>query len=232
MSVDKLSVFFPVHNEEENITLTLEKGLKILKSLPLLEYEVLLVENGSKDKSPEVVDDLAKKHPGVKSVHIPTGGYGYALRAGFDNAKYDWVIYSDADGQFDFAEITRFLEKADKPKAIWGYRMKRQDPIFRLLAAKGWALSLFILFGLRLKDVDCGFKMVHKSILDKIPKLESTKGGMINAELAYKTRKAGFDIDQVGVTHYPRMAGEPTGVKLDVIIQSYLDLLKLRLKLR
>lgn len=232
MKVDKLSVFFPVHNEEKNIPVTLEKAVTVLRGLPLKEYEVLLIENASKDKTPEIVDELARKFPHVKVLHLSVGGYGYALREGFTKAAYEWVVYTDADGQFDFSEVTKFLEKTDQADVIYSYKIKRSDPFFRILAARGWAFSLFLFFGVRLKDIDTGFKMVNKRVLEKIPPLQSTVGGMINAELAIKARRAGFKVTQVPVHHYPRLTGRPTGVKLNVIVQSYLDLLKLWWKLR
>lgn len=229
--INKLSVFFPIHNEEENIRTTTEKALAVLKELPLKEYEVILVENGSKDKSPEIVDQMAKDFKNVKAVHQNPGGYGYALRAGFESAKYDWIVYTDADGQFDFSEVEKFLEKTDQADVIYGYKIKRSDNFFRIFAAKGWALSLFLFFGLKVRDVDTGFKMVKRQVLEKITPLESTVGGMINAELAIKAKKAGFKITQVPVHHYPRLSGQPTGVKPQVIIKSYLDLLSLWWKL-
>lgn len=232
MKVDSLSVFFPVHNEEKNIPITLEKALAVLKKLPLKKYEVILVENGSSDKSPQVVDTLAKKYPNVKAVHLKVGGYGYALRAGFEHAKYDWVVYTDADGQFDFSEVDKFLKKTDSADVIYGYKIKRSDNFFRVLAAKGWAFSLFLFFGLRIKDVDTGFKMVGSHVLKKISPLESTVGGMINAELAIKAQNAGFKIAQVPIHHFSRLTGSSTGVRPKVIIKSYIDLLNLRWKIR
>lgn len=232
MKMDSLSVFFPVHNEEKNIPITLEKAITVLKKLPLREYEVILVENGSSDKSPQVVDGLAKKYHHVKALHLPVGGYGYALRAGFSNAKYEWIVYTDADGQFDFSEVTKFLEKTDEADVIYSYKIKRSDNLFRVLAAKGWALSLFLFFGLRILDVDTGFKMVRKKVIETIPPLESTIGGMVNAELAIRAKRAGFKLTQVIVHHYPRLLGKSTGVSPHVIIQSYIDLLKLWWELR
>ena len=228
--IKNLTVFFPSYNEEENITETVEKAVRVLKGLKL-DWEVLIINDGSTDKTGEVADNLVKKIPGVKVVHQENGGYGSALRSGFKNAKYDWVVYTDSDGQFDFSEITKFLDKTDEADLLLGYRLKRNDPIYRLLFAKGWALSLFIFFGLALKDVDCGFKMVKKEVLEKIGNLTSTRGGMINAELAIRTKKNGFQIAQIGVNHYPRTKGVPTGASIKVIIQSYLDLLNLWLKL-
>lgn len=227
MNVKRLSVFFPMFNEEGNVEETVEKAIKVLKGLDLEDWEVLIVDDGSKDKTFEIASELSKKHEKVKVYHQANGGYGAALRAGFYNTRFEWVIYTDGDGQFDFSEITRFLDKTDDAQVIIGHRIKRQDPPYRILFQKGWALSLFIFFGLRLKDVDCGFKMVSRKVLETIPELESTRGGMINAELAIKAVKYGFKVDQVGVTHYPRRSGKPTGANLRVIIQSYLDLLRL-----
>lgn len=228
--VKQLSVFFPAYNEEGNIAQTTEKALDVLKKLDLDNYEVIVVNDGSKDKTSEVAHDLAKKNSHVKVVDQENGGYGMALRAGFSNAKYEWIVYTDADGQFDFSEIDKFLEKAEKNDYIIGYRMKRNDPFYRLIFAKIWALSVFFLFWIWVKDIDGGFKMINKRVLEKIPPLKSTRGAMINAELLIKTKKYGFKIAQVGVHHYPRLAGNPTGASIKVIIRSYVELLKLWLK--
>lgn len=227
MSITELSVFFPFVNEEANIAAVTLKALEILKKINLKDYEIILVDDGSKDKSGKIADDLISKYPKIRVIHQVNGGYGCALKTGFYSAKFDWVVYTDSDGQFDFSEIDKFIEKADNADLIYGYRLKRQDHFLRSVTAKGWALSLFIFFGLHMKDVDCGFKMISKKVLDKIAPLESTRGGMINAEIVIKAQKNKFRIAQVGVHHYPRVAGNPTGVSLRVIVQSYIDLLRL-----
>lgn len=227
-----LSVFFPVFNEEKNIAQTVEKAVKVMNDIKAIEYEIIIVNDGSKDNTGKISDQLAKKYPEVRVIHKPNGGYGTALRVGFYNAKYEWIVYTDSDGQFDFSEVSKFIDKADKSDVIWGYRIKRRDPFYRILFAKGWAFSVFLFFGLLLKDVDCGFKMINRKVLEKIPKLTSSRGGMINAELAIKSNKYGFKISQVGVTHYPRLSGHPTGASWRVIVQSYIDLFKLRWELR
>ncbi len=230
MSVKSLSVFFPAYNEEGNIQRTTEKAIEVLKTKNL-EWEILIINDGSKDKTGEIADELAKKYKNIKVVHQENGGYGMALRAGFENAKYDWIVYTDGDGQFDFSEIDKFLDKADSADYIIGYRIKRQDPFYRLIFAKLWAVSVFTLFWIWVKDFDCGFKLINKRVLNKIEPLESKRGAMINAELIIKTKKYGFKIAQVGVLHYPRLAGSPTGANIKVIVQSYIDLLKLYFKL-
>lgn len=231
MPIKSLSVFFPAFNEEGNIEQTANKAIKILATLDL-NYEVIIVNDGSIDQTAQVAGKLAEGNESVKVISQPNGGYGSALRAGFENAKYDWICYTDADGQFDFAEITKFLKEIDQADYIIGYRISRSDPIYRLLFAKIWALSVFLLFGIWVKDIDCGFKLINKRVLRKIEPLESTRGAMINAELLIKTKKAKFKITQVGVHHYPRLTGNPTGINLNVIVKSYLELFKLWWKLR
>ncbi len=232
MKLEQLSVFFPSFNEEGNIELTVSKAIKILEQSGL-QYEIIIVNDGSTDKTAFVAENLSKRNSKVRVINHPQNlGYGEALKSGFYNAKYDTIVYTDGDGQFDFAEVTKFLEKIQNFDLVIGYRIKRQDPFLRRLFGKGWRLSLLIFFGLTLKDVDCGFKMIKRSVLKKIPHLESQRGAMINAEVAIKAKKFGFKVDQVGVNHYPRISGKPTGAGVRVIIKSYLDLLRLWWKLK
>jgi glycosyltransferase involved in cell wall biosynthesis len=231
MQIKNLSVFFPAYNEEGNITRTTEKALEVLKTLELDNYEVIIVNDGSRDSTSEVAHKLAHDNHHVRVVDQENGGYGMALRGGFEAAKYDWIVYTDGDGQFDFSEITKFLAKTDDYDYIIGYRMKRNDPFYRLIFAKIWALSVFFLFWIWVRDIDGGFKMINRRVLEKIPALKSTRGAMINAELLIKTKKYGFRIAQVGVHHYPRLEGKPTGANIHVILKSYHDLFSLWLKL-
>lgn len=225
--IKNLSVFFPCVNEEGNLETTVSKAVSILDSLKL-DYEIIIVNDGSKDRTGQIAEKLAKENKNIKVITHPKNlGYGEALKSGFYNAKYDTIVYTDGDGQFDFSQVTNFINKLSEADLIIGYRIKRQDPLFRLLFAKGWALALFAFFRLKLRDVDCGFKMIKKQILEKIPKLQSQRGAMINAELAIKTKKAGFNVAQIGVNHYPRLSGKPTGANITVIIKSFLDLVKL-----
>lgn len=227
MIVDSLSVFFPAFNEEANIVLTVEKAIEVLKNLRIENWEIIIINDGSRDKTGEKAENLAKNNNRIKVINQPNGGYGMALRSGYYHAKYPHIVYTDSDGQFDFSEVVKFIDKIDEVDLVIGYRIKRKDPFIRLIFAKGWAVALFLFFGLWLKDVDCGFKMINKKVLEKIPPLESERGGMINAELVIKARDAGFKIAQVGVNHYPRIAGKPTGASFQVVIKSFHDLIKL-----
>lgn len=225
--IKSLSVFFPCVNEEGNLEDTVRKATEILRSLKL-EYEIIIVNDGSTDKTGDIAKELAEQDKRIRIInHAKNIGYGEALKSGFYNAKFDTIVYTDGDRQFDFSEVAKFIDKLDQADLIVGYRIKRRDPFFRLLFAKGWTLSLFAFFRLNLRDVDCGFKMIKRKVLQKIPKLESQRGAMINAELAIKTKKAGFRISEVGVNHYPRLSGKPTGANISVIIKSFVDLIKL-----
>lgn len=232
MKIDSLSVFFPAYNEEGNIVLTVKKAEEVLKNLEIKNWEIIIVNDGSSDKTGEKAARLAKENKNIKVINQPNGGYGMALRSGYYHARYPHIVYTDSDGQFDFSEVTKFIEKTDEADLVIGYRIKRNDPFIRLVFAKGWAVSLYIFFGFWLKDVDCGFKMINKKVLEKISPLESTRGGMINAELVIKARNAGFKIMQVSVNHYPRLAGKPTGASLKVVVRSFLDLFKLWWKIK
>lgn len=229
--IKSLSVFFPAYNEEANIGPTTEKAIAVLEKLEI-DYEILLINDGSRDNTGAVIDELAKRFKSVKAIHQKNGGYGQVLRTGFYESNKEWVVYTDSDGQFDFSEINKFIDKTDDFQAIWGYRMSRNDPFYRILFAKGWALALFVFLGLRLKDIDCGFKMIKKSVIENIPKLESTRGAMINAELAFKIKRSGVAIAEVGVRHYARQSGAPTGASIRVVLKSFSDLFRLWLKLR
>lgn len=225
--IKNISVFFPVFNEEGNVASTIKRAVDVLEQLRL-QYEIIVVNDGSTDNTASIVEKLVKKNNRIRLInHQKNLGYGEALKSGFYNAKYDVIVYTDGDGQFDFSEVSKFIEKLPTNDLLIGYRIKRRDPLFRILFKQGWQLSLFAFFRMTLKDVDCGFKMIKKSALEKMPKLQSSRGAMINAELVIKAKRAGLKIGQVGVNHYPRLSGKPTGASFKVILKSYLDLVKL-----
>jgi glycosyltransferase involved in cell wall biosynthesis len=230
--IKNLSVFFPAFNEASNIERTVSSAVTVLEKLGI-NYEIIVVDDGSPDQTGAIADQLSSNNPKIRVIHHPKNlGYGEALRSGFYNAKYEWIVFTDSDGQFDFSEITKFLELADTADLVIGFRMNRQDPPMRKLNAWGWKMINRILMGTNVRDLDCAFKLVKKEVIEKIPKLESTRGGMISPELLSKAKKAGFKIVEVGVHHYPRGGGSPTGASVKVIIVSFVDLFKLWWKLR
>lgn len=228
----ELSLFFPAYNEEANLKNTVEKAIPILKKVAE-KYEFLIINDGSKDKTGEIAENLAKKYPFIRVIHHNQNlGYGAALKSGFYNSKYDWIVFTDSDGQFDFSEVTKLIEKSDSADMIVGYRINRADSFLRKLFGFGWTFLARLLLGIKVRDVDCAFKLTKKKVIDVIPKLESTRGGMISPELLGKVTKAGFKIIEVGVHHYPRKEGKQTGANLKVIFKSFIDLEKLWWRLR
>lgn len=232
MKVKELSVFFPAHNEEANIENTIRKAIAVLEKIAQ-QWEIIIVNDGSRDKTGVMAQQLAKKEPRIRIItHSFNRGYGEALKSGFYNSRYSWIVYSDADGQFDFAEINKFLEKKDQAQIVAGYRINRQDSQTRRLFGSVWTWLTGFLFGFKVRDVDCGFKLIQKKVIDSIPPLVSTRGGMISPELLARAKKAGFKIAEVGVCHYPRKEGKQSGTNLKVIFRSFADLGKLWCQLR
>ncbi|MBU3956805.1 glycosyltransferase family 2 protein [Patescibacteria group bacterium] len=233
--VKELSVFFPAYNEEDNIKTTVTKAIKILPKVAK-KWEIIVIDDGSTDKTGEIVEELIKKEPRIKMItHTPNRGYGATIKSGVYNARYELIAFTDADGQFDFSEITKFIKEQHQSKAdlVIGYYLKRAEPFYRILISKIlWELPVFLLFGLRARDIDCGFKLISKKVIDKIPRLEAERGPFITTELLVKAKKEGFKISQVGVHHYPRKAGQATGITLKVALSGYVDLLRFYRKLK
>ena len=228
-----ISVFFPTYNEESNIKDTILKAVKVLNRL-FKTWEIIVVNDGSTDNTKKIVENLAKEDARVRVVnHNKNSGYGASLQTGLYNSRYNWIAFTDSDGQFDFSEIKNFVSKQQETNAdlVIGYYKKRRVSKFKIITSKMWELTVFILFGLHVKDIDCGFKLISKKVIDKIPRLESQRGAFISSEFLIKSKKAGFKIVEIPVTHYPRTAGKGTGRDLKVIIQSFIDLVKLWWKL-
>lgn len=232
--IKELSIFLPCFNEVENLEKTVANVSKNASRVAE-SWELLLVNDGSKDNTLKTAENLAKKDKHLVVINHPVNrGYGAALKSGLYNAKYRWIAFIDADGQFDFSEIDNFINTRDKTKAdlVIGYYRKRQVPFFRKINSFAWQTVVFLLFGLNVRDIDCGFKLINKEVLDKIDKLESERGAFISSEFLIKAKKHNFKIIEIPVHHFPRKAGEGTGANLNVIIKSFVDLFKLWKKLR
>ncbi len=232
--VDQISVFFPAYNEEKCLGNTVEKVNKILEKIAD-DYEIIIVNDGSKDKTGKIADKLASENKKIKVIHHPLNrGYGAAVTTGTYAARYPWIVLFDADGQFDFTEITKFFEKQKETKAdiVWGYTSDRKVPFARKINTFLWWCVIFLVFGLKVKWIDCGFRLFRKEVVQKIPKLESERGAFISSEFLIKAKKFGFKIAEVSVHHYPDIGGGSTGADLKVIIKSFSDLFKLWEKLR
>ena len=232
-SVPEISVFFPAYNEEKNLRNTIKKTVAVLKRIAR-KWEVLIVDDGSKDGTGQIAQELARKHKNKVKVitHSRNRGYGAALKSGFYNSRYRWIAFTDSDGQFDFSEIVNFIKKQKETSAdlVIGYYLKRQVSSLRILGSGIWQLAVFLLFGLKVKDIDCGFKLIRKKVIQTIPKLEAERGPFISSELLIKSKKSGFKIVEIGVHHYPRKLGKATGTNLNVVFSGLSDLIKLWLK--
>lgn len=232
--ISELSVFFPTYNEEENIENTVIKARETLQKIAG-SWEIIIVNDGSKDNTGKVAGSLWGKDKRIRVVsHDSNRGYGASLKSGFYNSQYSWIVFTDADGQFDFSEIDKFIGKQRETNAdlVIGYYLARQVPFYRKVNTFLWESVVFLLFGLKVRDIDCGFKLISKKVIDKIPRLESERGAFISSELLIKANRLGFKIVELGVHHYPRKAGKGTGAKLNVIIKSFVDLFRLWQKLK
>ena len=218
--ISEISVFFPAYNEEENIAKTVASAVKILEKIAGI-YEVIVVDDGSKDRTSHIVKDLHSKNKRIRLVtQTPNQGYGAAIRRGFAESRYAVICYTDSDGQFDFEEIYNFIEllKVGNDMVV-GYRIKRTDNQYRRLMARVLHYVGIFLFGVNVKDVDCGFKVFKKDILKKIGPLK-TASAITETEFVTRTIRAGFKISEAGVQHHSREGGEQTGGKPSVILKA------------
>jgi glycosyltransferase involved in cell wall biosynthesis len=229
--VPRLSYFFPAHNEEANIEGLVAEALDTLPAIAET-FEIIAVNDGSRDRTQALADELTAAHPGiVRAVHHPTNlGYGAALRSGFAAARYELVAFTDGDRQFrveDLARLTERLAAPDRPDVVVGYRIKRADPLVRTLYARAYRLANRLFYGLAVTDVDCACKLFRREALEGV-QVESD-GAFFSAELLIKLRGAGRSIVEVGVPHYPRTAGSPTGARPQVIFRAVRDFWRTRL---
>jgi glycosyltransferase involved in cell wall biosynthesis len=232
--IKELSVFFPTYNEEKNIGKVVRDAKKVLEKIAD-KWEIIIVEDGSKDNTPQVADKIAKTDRRIKVIHHkPNRGYGGALKTGFSKAKYEWVAFSDSDGQFDFSEIKKFVKKQKEESAdlVLGIRKERADPFMRKVFTFVWSKMLpRILLGLRVTDYSCGFKLIRKKVYKKVQPLVGEEK-VTQIEMLTKAQRAGFKFAEVKVNHYPRKHGQQTGADIKVITKSIHDLLKLCYQLR
>jgi len=230
--VSQLSFFFPAHNEADNIEALVAEALEVLPTLAE-RFEIIAVDDGSRDATPQIADRLAASDARIRVVHHEINkGYGAAVRSGLGAARYDLVAFTDGDRQFKVADLGRLLVRLaqpDQPDVVVGYRVKRADPFIRTAYARAYRLALNIFYRLGVRDVDCAFKLFRRSALEGT-RLESG-GAFMSAELLVKLKQRGRRIAEVGVPHYPRTAGSPTGAKPSVIFRAVRDFWRLRIRL-
>ncbi|MFI5253932.1 MAG: glycosyltransferase family 2 protein [Candidatus Limnocylindrales bacterium] len=231
--VPALSYFFPAHDEAENIEALVAEALVALPSLAGA-FEIVVVDDGSRDGTGAIADRLAAEHPEIVRVvhHGLNRGYGAALRSGFQAARHPLIGFTDGDRQFRVADLGRLLDRLaapDAPDVVAGYRLKRADPLVRTLYARAYRLCLRLFFGLPVRDVDCACKLFRREALEGI-RLESS-GAFLSAELLIKIRARGRRVAEVSVPHYARTAGRASGANPRVVLRAVRDFWRLRLRL-
>jgi len=219
--LDGLSVFFPCYNEESNIVFVLDSAIQILPDIAK-QFEIIVVDDGSQDQTAALADAYSRRDSRVRLIrHDHNQGYGAALKTGFRSARLPWVFFTDADRQFDLSDLERLVPHTPSADIVAGYRLHRADPWYRLWNASLFALSLRIFMGLSAKDVNSAFKLYRRDIIQGLPL--RTDGALINAEILCRADRQGRRIVWVGVSHWPRRAGTPSGAKPRVILKAMIE---------
>jgi len=228
----EISVFLPAYNEELNIRRTVsEIDLFLRKSFE--RYEILIVNDGSEDKTGRIAEDMAKQNRHIRVVHHnKKQGYGFALKTGFENSKHDFIFYTDMDGQFDINELEKFIPHINDYDLVIGFRTDRKDPLMRIVVSKGFNFFIKKILNLKVKDPDCAFKLCKKEFLEKI-ELKCERSA--DVELLLKAKKNGAKIKEIGVSHYSRRFGKSEAsvgplyiVKPSLVLKSIKEILHLR----
>jgi glycosyltransferase involved in cell wall biosynthesis len=210
MPFDTISAVLPALNEEENIETATRRMAEVLGSLSLKDWEVIIVDDGSTDRTGEIADRLVAEDPAHIRVfhHNPNLGYATALKTGFTSARHQLIFYTDSDNQFDVREIKHLLPLIEDADIVNGFRIYRFDPLTRLVLSWGFNLLVRIMFRIKVRDIDCAFKLFRREVFDKVT-IESKKF-FVDAEVLAKAKYFGFRTVEIGVRHYPRPAGRST----------------------
>ncbi|MCM2256944.1 MAG: glycosyltransferase family 2 protein [Vicinamibacteria bacterium] len=221
-----LSIFFPAYNDAGTIA-SLAIVAHMTARLLTDDYEVIVVEDGSPDHTGELLDEMAKSFPWLKVVHHEKNkGYGGALRTGFQTASKDLVFYTDGDAQYDPREL-KALWQAFTPEVdfVNGFKMGRSDPFHRVVIGRVYHHFVKTMFGLKVRDVDCDFRLMKRSVFDKVVLERSS--GVICVELMKKVQDQGFRIAEVGVRHFHRTYGKSQFFNFPRVARTLLDLMNL-----
>lgn len=226
-----LSLVLPAHNEEANIGIVVQQALDVLPQY-VDKFEIIIVNDGSKDATPVIADTLAAAHPEYVRVvhHRVNRGYGAALTSGFRAATGDFIMFMDSDRQFDINDISLLAPFVGRFDVVAGFRMERSDPLHRRVFAEMFNVAVRILFGVHMRDIDCAFKIFRGDLLRSMEL--TAPGALLNTEIQAKLRRQGATVEQVGVHHYPRVAGEATGGSFRVIRRAMKETLLLWWRMR
>ena len=222
-----LSVFFPAYNDAGTIASLVITSVKVAATLTD-DFEVIVIDDGSGDDTPQILDELARIYPDcVRIVHHDVNrGYGGALRAGFATARKDLVFYTDGDAQYDPSEMALLWHKmTDDVDWVNGWKISRSDPLHRIIIGRVYHHTVKSLFGLKVCDVDCDFRLMRRRIFDVV-RLEKNSG-VICLEMMKKFQDAGFRVAEHPVHHYHRSYGKSQFFNFPRIYRTAIDVMKL-----
>ena len=218
----RISFVLPAFDEEANIERAIAATVSVARRY-CSEFEVLVVDDGSRDATAATVDRIAARCPGVRLIrHGVNRGYGEAVRTGFLAAQLDYVFFTDADNQFDMEEIVLLLPWVGHVDVVAGFRVNRRDALVRRVNAWAWNRLVRVLFYVPVRDIDCAFKLFRRSVIEDLH-IESV-GAMVNTEIMVKLGRTGKTVVEVGVTHLPRTAGTARGADPRVILRAFVEL--------
>ncbi len=226
-----LSVFFPAYNDAPSLPGLIDKTLAVLEA-NVRDYEVIVVNDGSHDDTGKVLEELRARHaPRMRVVTHPVNrGYGGALRSGFAAASKEFVFYTDGDSQYDVDEIPNLLrEMSEDVGLVNGYKLNRSDPQHRIWIGRVYNTFARALFGVRLRDIDCDFRLVRRRLLEEQPLISTS--GAVCVELVRKLELSGWRVVEVGVHHYPRLYGRSQFFRYRSLLITLYELIRLRLLL-
>lgn len=220
--IKELSIFFPFWNEAKNIEQVVTSAIPVAEKYAQ-KWEIIMVDDGSKDDTYALATRLAKNHKNLRLVsHTPNIGYGSALKEGFLNAHYNVTVFTDGDAQFDFSEVYKFIDLIQDADIVIGYRKKRRDSYGRHILMHLLKIWDYVFFKFYYRDIDCGFKMFKREALDQIGPLRS-EGAMITTEILAKATRKKLKITQVEVSHFPRKHGVQSGANIGVVVRAVLE---------
>lgn len=222
-----LSVILPVYNEESNIRKTVEEVHGHLDSHEnITAYEIILVDDGSTDRSPDILKELKESFSHVLIVSLPVNkGYGKALISGIERSRYEWILLMDSDGQIKIRSIDPMLNYTRDYDIIAGYRSKRVDPVHRIMLGKFYTSCVGAVFGIRSKDINCGFKLFHKRFLET--EGINSHAGAFYTHVYINARAKRARIKEVPIEHFTRNGGKPTGANIKVVGTAMIDFVQL-----